>query len=70
MLGFQQLHFHQDDHPILFYSVAHVKASTYHFQITLQNTRVMLHKVVRSHGLPFENLVVQSYPQMQFFLMY
>jgi hypothetical protein len=29
----------------------------------------MLFEVVRSHVLPFENLVVQSYLQMQFFFM-
>ncbi len=29
----------------------------------------MLPKVIRSHVLPFESLIVQSYPQMQFSLM-
>ncbi len=29
----------------------------------------MLHEVIRSHVLPFNSLVVQSYPQMKFSLM-
>ncbi len=62
-------HFQQDDHPTLFDLMAHVKANIYPFQVALQDTCVTLRKVIRSHGLPFENLVVQSYLQMQFFFM-
>jgi hypothetical protein len=62
-------HFQYDHHPILLDLMAHVKANIYHFQVALQDTHVTLYKVVQSHGLPFESLVVQSYLQMQFFCM-
>jgi hypothetical protein len=50
--------FQQDDHFILLDVVAHVEIGTYSFQVTLWDTRAMLHEVVQSHALPFENLVV------------
>jgi hypothetical protein len=42
--------------------VAHVEIDTYPFQITLRNTYVMLLKIILSHVLSFESLIVQSYP--------
>jgi hypothetical protein len=44
--------------------MAHVEIGTYPFQVALQNTRALLPKVIQSHVLPFENLVMQSYPQI------
>jgi hypothetical protein len=60
--------FQQDDHLILLDAMAHVKTDTYPFQIALRDTCAMLLKVVRSHVLPFENIMVQSYFQMKFSL--
>jgi hypothetical protein len=58
-------HFQQDDHPNILHAVSHVKTDTYPFQVALQDTYVMLPKVIQSHVLPFESLIVQYYPQMQ-----
>jgi hypothetical protein len=49
--------------------VAHVEIDTYPFQVALQNIQALLHEVVQSHVLPFKSLIVQSYPQMQFFFI-
>jgi hypothetical protein len=38
--------------------MAHVKTGTYPFQITLWDIRAMLPKIVQSHVLLFESLVV------------
>jgi hypothetical protein len=61
--------FQQNDHPIILDVVAHVKISVYPFQVALHDTHVMLSKVVRSHVLLFENLMMQSHPQMQYAFM-
>ncbi len=57
-------HFQQDDHCTLFDAVANVKIGIYSFQIVLHDTRALLLKIVRSHVLLFESLIVKSYPQM------
>jgi hypothetical protein len=44
--------------------VANVKIGIYSFQIVLHDTRALLLKIVRSHVLLFESLIVKSYPQM------
>jgi len=49
--------------------VAHVEISSYPFHITLWDIRAMLPEVVQSHILPFGSLIMQSYPQMQSYLM-
>jgi len=59
----------QDDHLTLLDAMAHVKTSTYPFQVTLRNTHALLPKVFQSHVLPFESLIVQSYLQMYSSLM-
>jgi galactokinase len=58
-------HFQQDDHCILLDVMAHVETDIYPFQVALWHTYVMFPKVVQSHVLPFESLVVQYYSQMQ-----
>jgi len=47
--------------------MAHVETNIYLFKVTLRDPCVLLPKVVQSYGLPFESLIVQSYPQMQSF---
>jgi len=49
--------------------VAHVETNIYPFWVALWDTRALLAKVVQSHVLPFESLIMQSYPQMQSFFM-
>ncbi len=49
--------------------MAHLETGTYPFQVALWDTCAMLLKVIRSHVFPFKNLMVQSYFQMQYFLM-
>jgi hypothetical protein len=49
--------------------MAHVETDIYPFQIALWNIRALLLEVVQSHVLIFENLVMQSYPQMRSSLM-
>jgi len=44
--------------------MAHVEIGTYFFRVTLWVTHATLLDVVQSHVLPFENLVMQFYPQM------
>jgi hypothetical protein len=51
-------HFQQNDHPTLFDVVAHVETNTYPFHVALQNTHVMLPKVIQSHVLLFKSLVM------------
>jgi len=48
--------------------MAHVETGTYPFQVTLQNTRAMLPKVIQSR-FTFRKSNVQSYLQMQSSLM-
>jgi len=60
--------FQQDDHPTLLNVMAHVETGTYPFQVTLQNTRAMLPKVIQSR-FTFRKSNVQSYLQMQSSLM-
>ncbi len=57
-------HFQHDDHPTHLTMVAHEDIDIYPFQVALQDTSAMLHEIVRSHVLPFNSLMVQSYPQM------
>jgi hypothetical protein len=58
-------HFQHDDRPIFLDVVAHVKIDTSLFQMALRNVRAMLPQGVHSHVPPFENLMVESYPQLQ-----
>ncbi len=48
--------------------MAHVEIDIYPFQVTLRDTRAMLPKVIQSR-LTFRKSNVQSYFQMQSFLM-
>jgi hypothetical protein len=50
--------FQQDDHFTFLDVMAHVEIGTYSFQVTLWDTRAMLHEVVWSHALPFESLAM------------
>jgi hypothetical protein len=56
--------FQQNVHLIFLDVMAHLETGTYLFQVALWDTREMLLKVIRSHVLPFKNLLVQSYLQM------
>ncbi len=58
----------ESDHPTLLNVMAHVETSTYPFQVTLQDTRAMLPKVIQSR-FTFQKSNVQSYLQMQSSLM-
>ncbi len=61
-------HFQHDDHLIFLNAMAHVETSIYPFQVALQDICAMLHEVIQSHVLPFENLIMQSYVQLQYSL--
>jgi hypothetical protein len=49
---------------LFFDAMAHVEIDLYHFEVALWDTYALLLEVVQSHVLPFESLVMQSYPQM------
>jgi hypothetical protein len=59
------IHFQHDDHHILLDAMLHAKINTFHFQLGMWDTQVLLPHVVCYHVSPFESLVVQSYLHLQ-----